>query len=210
MTESRREREKETRRQLIIDTAGKVFLERGFEPATMDEIAKLSEFTKRSVYSYFPSKDELFAAVILKASESLYRLFVETVSERTTGFERIAGTGEAYIRFYREYPLGFRLLSMRRHGGMEQNGEYREKIQKLWAGVSDIMMKSFELGRKDGTIRADIDAKTGSIHLMCASNGILEFVAAAGKDFKKRYGMNAEDFIVTSMTLLGDSIKIQK
>ncbi|HPY02391.1 MAG TPA: helix-turn-helix domain-containing protein, partial [Spirochaetota bacterium] len=46
---SRREKEKELRRELILDAAEKVFINRGYDLATMDEIAASAEFTKKSV-----------------------------------------------------------------------------------------------------------------------------------------------------------------
>lgn len=207
MAESRREREKETRRNLIIDTAEKVFVERGYDLTTMDEIARLSEFTKKSVYSYFPTKDELFAAVILRASEVMFRFFEEAFVSGTTGLEKIATIGNAYVRFYIEYPVYFRILSLRRYGGTEQSGDYRIKIEKYWAGIFGMMVDSFRKGNKDGSLRRDISPETAALHVMSATNGILELVASAHENFSKRYGVSAQEFIRTSMLLLGDSIK---
>lgn len=207
MAESRREREKETRRNLIIDTAEKVFVDRGYDLATMDEIARLAEFTKKSVYSYFPTKDELFAAVILRASEVMFRFFEEAFASGNTGLEKISAIGDAYVRFYGEYPLYFRILSLRRYGGAEKSGEYRVKIEKYWAGIFSTMVESFKAGRKDGSLRKDIEPQTAALHVMSATNGILELVASAHENFAEWYGVSAREFIRTSMEMLGDSIK---
>jgi TetR/AcrR family transcriptional regulator len=207
MTESRREREKETRRSLIIDTAEKVFVERGYDLATMDEIARLAEFTKKSVYSYFPTKDELFAAVILRASEVMFSFFEEAFASGKTGLEKISAIGDAYVRFYSEYPVYFRILSLRRYGGTEQSGDYRIKIEKFWSGIFGMMVESFKKGRKDGSLRKDISPETAALHVMSATNGILELVASTQENFSKRYGVSAQEFIRTSMLMLSDSIK---
>jgi AcrR family transcriptional regulator len=60
MTLSRKERERMTRESEILSAAEKLFTVKGFENTTMEEIAKLSEFTKRTVYQYFGSKENLF------------------------------------------------------------------------------------------------------------------------------------------------------
>ena len=210
MTESRREREKESRRNLIIDTAEKVFFEKGYDLATMDEIAKLSEFTKKSVYSYFPTKDELFAAVVLRAVIVLDRLFSEAVSEECSGYDAICRIGDAYIRFYKDYPVYFKMLSIRRSGSGEKGGEYRSGIEKHGAEVFRKMVAGFVRGQRDGTIRKDIDPTMGSLHVMSVSNGILELVMEGGGTFKKRFGVSEEDFIRNSMELIGDSIGTEK
>jgi AcrR family transcriptional regulator len=51
-------------REHILKTAKDVFLEMGYERASMDEVAARAETSKRSVYAHFESKEKLFAAVM--------------------------------------------------------------------------------------------------------------------------------------------------
>src|SRR5580693_688238 len=48
----------------ILDAAGRVFLERGFQGASVDEIAEAASAGKPTIYSRFPGKQALFTAVI--------------------------------------------------------------------------------------------------------------------------------------------------
>lgn len=48
----------------ILEAAGRVFLERGFSGATVDEIAEVARAGKPTIYARFPGKEALFAAVI--------------------------------------------------------------------------------------------------------------------------------------------------
>jgi AcrR family transcriptional regulator len=48
----------------ILDAAGKVFLERGFSGASVDEIAEVARAGKPTIYARFPGKEALFTAVI--------------------------------------------------------------------------------------------------------------------------------------------------
>ena len=58
---SRRERERLGRRLAMLDAALAVFGEKGFEGATLDEIAERAEFGKGTLYNYFPGgKEELY------------------------------------------------------------------------------------------------------------------------------------------------------
>ncbi len=60
----RRERERRARRLAMLDAALAVFGEKGFDGATLDEIAERAEFGKGTLYNYFPSgKDELYQAL---------------------------------------------------------------------------------------------------------------------------------------------------
>lgn len=53
----------------VLAGARKVFLERGFEGASVDDIARESGVSKATLYSYFPDKKQLFAAVVQKSCE---------------------------------------------------------------------------------------------------------------------------------------------
>lgn len=61
---NRRKRDKSTKRKSILDAAVKVFLEEGFENASMDRISEAAKASKRTVYNHFPSKEDLLRAVI--------------------------------------------------------------------------------------------------------------------------------------------------
>ncbi len=50
----------------VLDAAGKVFLERGFEGASIEEIAEQARAGKPTIYARFPSKEALFAAVVAR------------------------------------------------------------------------------------------------------------------------------------------------
>ena len=54
----------EERRRAIIEVARQVFTELGFETTSMSQIAARVGGSKATLYNYFSSKDELFAAVI--------------------------------------------------------------------------------------------------------------------------------------------------
>ncbi len=58
------------KRQAIVDAAIVEFRANGFEATSMDKIAARAEVSKRTVYNHFPSKDELFADILLRLWEN--------------------------------------------------------------------------------------------------------------------------------------------
>lgn len=71
--QNRQKRRKESRPDEILDAALTVFSRDGFSGARLDEIAELAGCTKGTIYVYFPSKDELFKAVVRKLITPTFR-----------------------------------------------------------------------------------------------------------------------------------------
>jgi len=66
----RRAREREERRQVILDAAEAVFTAQGYQNANMAAIAARAEFSVGSLYHVFPNKEGLFAEVALRKLEN--------------------------------------------------------------------------------------------------------------------------------------------
>ena len=62
----RKERERLYKQDIIIKAAEKIFMTRGFENATMEDIAEEAEFSKGALYTYFQSKNELCLSIVLR------------------------------------------------------------------------------------------------------------------------------------------------
>jgi AcrR family transcriptional regulator len=70
--QERKEREKERRRQQIIVAAKRVFSGKGFNKATMEDIAKEAELSPGTLYLYFKNKEELYASLSLRILQYLH------------------------------------------------------------------------------------------------------------------------------------------
>jgi AcrR family transcriptional regulator len=64
-----RERKKQQTRQLLADTARRLFAKRGFENVSVAEIARAADVSEATVFNYFPTKEDL-VYVGLEAFES--------------------------------------------------------------------------------------------------------------------------------------------
>ena len=69
--QERKEREGERRRQQIIVAARRVFSVKGFNKATMEDIAGEAELSPGTIYLYFKNKDELYASLSLRILQYL-------------------------------------------------------------------------------------------------------------------------------------------
>lgn len=76
-----RARKKQRARELIADTALRLFLERGFDAVTIAEIAAAAEVDAKTIYNYFPRKPEL----VFQPLERFETRLLDAVREREAG-----------------------------------------------------------------------------------------------------------------------------
>ena len=77
----RKEREKERRKQQIVVAAKKVFSNKGFNRATMDDIAKEAELSPGTLYLYFKNKEELYSSLSIRILQYLQIRVEQIVKE---------------------------------------------------------------------------------------------------------------------------------
>lgn len=73
------ERRREHTRNLLLDAAEEVFVAKGFEGASLDEIAETAGYTRGAIYKHFAHKEDLFLAVNRRHNEQLLTGFLDLV-----------------------------------------------------------------------------------------------------------------------------------
>lgn len=112
----RRMRAPERRRQLL-EVARKVFGRRGYHTVTMDSVAKEAGVTKPILYDHFPSKRELYLALLESDLANLQKRLAEGLENSRGNRERIRASFQTYFDFVDEHAEGFRLLMQEAVGG---------------------------------------------------------------------------------------------
>lgn len=75
-TRERQERDRQALRQAILDAARELFVADGFERVSMRRIAERIEYSPAAIYSYFPSKDDIYFAL----AEEGFRLLCDGIA----------------------------------------------------------------------------------------------------------------------------------
>lgn len=89
------------RRQEILEAAGKSFALFGYKATTMDQVAKIANVGKGTIYTFFENKEELFHAIILKLIHEM-RAEAEKVSVAGAPFEQNAHARLMHMLSFRE------------------------------------------------------------------------------------------------------------
>ena len=103
-----RERKKEQTRALIADTARGLFAERGFDHVTVAEIAREADVSEKTVFNYFPAKEDLFYSRLEAFEEDL----LKALRER--------GEGTSVLAAFRSFLMGRQGVFALDEGATEQ------------------------------------------------------------------------------------------
>jgi AcrR family transcriptional regulator len=152
-----RERKKQQTRELLAETARALFSERGFERVSVAEIARAADVSEKTVFNYFPTKEDL----VYWRLESFEEELLETIRSRAPGESVLAAFG----RFVRA-PRGM-LAS--------HDEETRERL----AAVTRMIASSPSLLRREQQIFAGYtDSLAALIAAETGSDGVEPWVAA--------------------------------
>lgn len=193
----RREREKEQRRNDIIDAAERVFFTKGRATATMDDVAEEAELSKGTLYLYFKSKEELYLAIHLRGLGILKKMFAEAVAKKQTGIEKTRAVGEAYYQFYLDQPDYFNALiyfESLEQAMQEENPVANECIME---GIStlNILVEAIYIGIKDGTIRPEVDPVKMAHILWGYTSGLIQLLHLKGNFLREKYQVKNDEMI---------------
>ena len=123
----RQEREREAVARAILDAARDLFVAEGYQHVSIRKIADRIEYSPAAIYSYFPSKDDIFYAL---AEEGFRLLFSASQERGDPGEDGLGCLRRGFWRLYqfsREYPEYFALMFLDRSV---------PRISQNWAGFS--------------------------------------------------------------------------
>ena len=190
-TAERKERDRIRRQNEIIDAAEEVFLVKGLEEATMDEIAEKAELSKGTLYIYFKSKEALYMAISLRATSALRRNFEEVLRTGENNEQLLMNLGRAYIEFAGKYPLYFRTMSFVETKEMNfdlGSDPIARQCHEAGMGVLGILAQVIEEGQKEGCFYEEIDPWKTSIVLWASGNGVIQMEQNKGRHFQETHG----------------------
>jgi len=89
-------------KNLLVDIARQLFAKNGFENTTMNEIAVASNKGRRTLYTYFKSKEEIFLAVIQAELKRLYERMEEVARKSISPEEKMLQLIFAHLEAVKE------------------------------------------------------------------------------------------------------------
>lgn len=172
---ARREREREARREAILDAAQDLVASDGYHGLRMDAVAEAAELSKGTLYLYFENKDALCAAVATRLIDKLIPSIQARIANTSTGLEAIRQLLETYCEFTQDKPQHFRFALAWLSAGerMDDSTEsfkiYRGRVDHMLSLVVSAIVR----GQADGSIRKEIDPLPQALQVWTSFLGVI-------------------------------------
>ncbi|WP_327634641.1 TetR/AcrR family transcriptional regulator [Kribbella sp. NBC_00482] len=144
-----RERKKRETRTRIADVALRLFADRGFDRTTVAEVAAAADVSVKTVFNYFPAKEDLF----FDRSEEIEQSWLQAVADRQPGEGPLAGLRRRSLGRFEDHPSGPTAHFRRVLGG---SALLQARGQQMWAVHEDAVAAALadEVGELTGQVLA--------------------------------------------------------
>jgi AcrR family transcriptional regulator len=201
----RKEREKQRRRNDILDAAEKVFFSGEFKDPTVDEVAAEAELSKATLYLYFESKEDMYFAVHMRGMGRLGEMFKEVAASEQRGIDRIRAIGRAYYEFSKKYPDYSRAMIHfeKKVCVLGEKGELAAQMHEAGQTILGMVQDAITAGIEDGSIRSTFDPEKTALLLWAQSDGVINLIHGMGEHLEACHGTQADELMEASFDLLG-------
>lgn len=167
----------EIKRDEIIRGMEEALQSKSYNELTIDDVAKKAEYSKKTIYSYFRSKDEIYLELLIRKFNLLYdQLNHATAGNDKRGIEKIRLLGQTYYKFSKDFPeymqaiIDFEAKSCT--GSSETDNmikHFNEETGKSYLLLEDAIKEAIE----DNEISNETDVSSIALFLWSSINGFI-------------------------------------
>ena len=118
------------RKKLIVEAATKSFSLFGYKATTMDQVAKIANVGKGTIYTFFKNKEELFDEIITTLIIEMKEAAEEAIEENLSFYENVHRALMKILEFRTQHQLSIKLFQEEKEMGTPAVQEVLEKLEK--------------------------------------------------------------------------------
>ena len=190
---------KEERQYQILEAAMEVFVENGYANTRMDDIVSQSGLSKGALYHHYPSKKDLFIALIDHWEVYCFPDFYSRSGADRSAAETLRDFAKAILDVFKEKKYVF-LAEVEFWALSNQDQEINDRSKSLYKKLLNLFELVLQKGVRNGEFK-EMDTKMVSLIILTGFQGINWF-CVFGED-----QVSPETYIEESMNILIESIE---
>ena len=160
---------KEATRKRILDAASEVFAEKGYHDAAVDDIVKASNSSKGSFYFHFPSKQQIFFALVDRLIEAMAYSSERAIARESGALAKVDAALAAVFENFSRHRTFAKILMV---GGVGLGKAFDEKLMAIHQRFAELIKHHLDEALAEGSI-SDIDTEITAYAWLGAVNEIL-------------------------------------
>lgn len=146
-------------RKNISTVAEQLFMKRGIENTSMNDIAKEAGYSKATLYVYFKDKEELVSVLVLESMQKLHDYIVKAMENSNNTRECYDKICNALVEYQEEYPFYFGMVLKTINIDFETTKFLPEEKEMFLVGerINELLCSFLKKGIENREIRSDIE-----------------------------------------------------
>jgi AcrR family transcriptional regulator len=192
--QERKEREKERRRNEIIDAAEKVIFASGIDKATVENIASEAELSKATVYLYFNSKEDIYFAISMRGQHILFEMLEKAVFSVKNTSDKIVNFLKTVVTYKKTYPNYFNAFFyfLTNDINLDKENAYVKESKKRHERYLNLWKELIHKGKEEGVIREDLNEINAVLLLWMQLIGFLRIYSVIKPRLQESFDIKEE------------------
>ncbi len=184
-------------RDTIMSAAEKLFLEKGVSATTIDEISKASQYSRRTIYAYFESKEEILYHIIVKGLSALKADISTAIEESSDFFQQYLAICSAMEKYHRNCPQSFESVNQANIKEIDFSTilQVVKQIFTLGTEINVMLAEFIENGKIDGIVREEVQPMKTVYILWSNISSLLTLAQNKSAFLEKELSTTQTDFL---------------
>lgn len=204
----RKQQEREIKRKDIIDAAERIFFSKGYENSSMDEVAKEAEFSKRTVYVYFSSKEQIYFEIMIRGYRKLIKMLENNFEEEKpqTATEELRCLFFTFFSFSESCSDYFKAIIEYETKDCEEqtsvSDDSKTECYRLGEQVLGYLSGALQKGIAEGTLQSGLDSHKTALILWAFTIGVFNASEKKSGYLKNYFQISVKEFITEAFNLV--------
>lgn len=204
----RKKEPKSVHREAIASAAQTLFMEKGIEAASMDDIAKAAGYSKATLYVYFKNKEEIIGVLVLESMKKLWACLSIALAQQETVKAKYDLICQGLVKYQEEFPFYFKMALDNINIDFENEACLPEDRETYDIGekINEMIKEVLTVGIKKGEIRADIEVLPVVFTFWGMLSGFIQIAANKENYIAKAMNLSKQQFLEYGFDTLYRSI----
>lgn len=182
-------------REKILQAAETLFSEKGFDQTTIQDISQASSYSRRTIYAYYDSKEDILHHIIEQGLLQLNCDITAAAQSKESFLHKYSAVCAAMVRYQTDCPQSFKhVMEMRTENlNLEQLSDTVQRIFTLGTQINEQLAQIIEEGKQQEVVRRDIVPLMTVCVLWSSITSFIDLVQTKGAFLCKQFAMTQQE-----------------